>query len=42
MVLQLCEIDARQVPSDLSDAIALAIAGLHQMRMASFVTRGRR
>ena len=27
MVLQLCEIDATNVPSDLSDAIALAIAG---------------
>ena len=42
MVLQLCEIDARNVPSDLSDAIALAIAGLHQMSMTSLTGRGRR
>ena len=42
MVLQLCEIDATKVPSDLSDAIGLAIAGLHQMSMASVFTRGRR
>jgi crossover junction endodeoxyribonuclease RuvC len=42
MVLQLCEIDAANVPSDLSDAIALAIAGLHQMSMASLVGRTRR
>ena len=42
MVLQLCEIDARKVPSDLSDAIGLAIAGLHQTSMRSVFTRGRR
>ena len=42
MVLQLCEIDATKVPSDLSDAIGLAIAGLHQMGMTSVFTRGRR
>ena len=42
MVLQLCEIDATKVPSDLSDAIGLAIAGLHQMSMASLIGRGRR
>lgn len=42
MVLQLCEIDARKVPSDLSDAIGLAIAGLHQMSMTSVFARGRR
>ena len=42
MVLQLCEIDARNVPSDLSDAIGLAIAGLHQMSMTSVFARGRR
>jgi len=42
MVLQLCEIDARKVPSDLSDAIGLAIAGLHQVSMTSVFTRGRR
>jgi crossover junction endodeoxyribonuclease RuvC len=42
MVLQLCEIDAKNVPSDLSDAIALAIAGLHQMSMSALAGRGRR
>ena len=42
MVLQLCEIDAKNVPSDLSDAIGLAIAGLHQMSMTSVFARGRR
>ncbi len=41
MVLQLCKIDASNVPSDLSDAIALAIAGLHQSSMTSIMTRGR-
>ena len=42
MVLQLCDIDASNVPSDLSDAIALAIAGLHQASMTALVGRGRR
>ena len=42
MVLQLCDIRAENVPSDLSDAIALAIAGLHQMSMTSMFARGRR
>jgi crossover junction endodeoxyribonuclease RuvC len=42
MVLQLCEIDAKNVPNDLSDAIALAIAGLHQVSMASLYGRARR
>jgi crossover junction endodeoxyribonuclease RuvC len=42
MVLQLCDVTAARVPSDLSDAIALAIAGLHQMSMASLAGRGRR
>ncbi len=42
MVLQLCEIDATNVPNDLSDAIGLAIAGLHQMSMTSLFSRGRR
>ena len=42
MVLQLCEIDAKNVPSDLSDAIGLAIAGLHQSNLASLFARGRR
>jgi crossover junction endodeoxyribonuclease RuvC len=42
MVLQLCAIDAKNVPSDLSDAIALAIAGLHQVSFATLTGRGRR
>jgi crossover junction endodeoxyribonuclease RuvC len=42
MVLQLCEIKAVNVPSDLSDAIALAIAGLHQANMAALTGRRRR
>jgi Holliday junction resolvasome RuvABC endonuclease subunit len=42
MVLQLCDIRADNVPSDLSDAIALAIAGLHQVGMAALIDRGRR
>ena len=42
MVLQLCDIRADNVPSDLSDAIGLAIAGLHQASMTALVGRGRR
>jgi crossover junction endodeoxyribonuclease RuvC len=42
MVLQLCDVRAENVPSDLSDAIALAIAGLHQAGMDALVERGRR
>ncbi|HYU20229.1 MAG TPA: crossover junction endodeoxyribonuclease RuvC [Chloroflexota bacterium] len=30
MVFELCEVRAGKMPSDLSDAVALAIAGLHQ------------
>ena len=32
MVFELCDISAAKTASDLSDAIALAIAGLHQIR----------
>lgn len=42
MVFQLCEVTAANVPSDLSDAIALAIAGLHQVSMTALGGRGRR
>jgi crossover junction endodeoxyribonuclease RuvC len=42
MVLQLCDVRAENVPSDLSDAIALAIAGLHQAGMNALMDRGRR
>jgi crossover junction endodeoxyribonuclease RuvC len=40
MVLQLCDVQAEGVPSDLSDAIALAIAGLHQVSMNALIERG--
>ena len=40
MVLQLCDVKAENVPSDLSDAIALAIAGLHQVSMNALLERG--
>jgi crossover junction endodeoxyribonuclease RuvC len=42
MVLQLCEVTTSSVPSDLSDAIALAIAGLHQIGMLTATGGGRR
>ncbi len=42
MVFELCDVTGVRVPSDLSDAIALAIAGLHQLRSATFGQRGRR
>jgi len=42
MVLQLCDIRAENVPNDLSDAIAIAIAGLHQVSMTALIGRGRR
>ena len=42
MVLQLCDVQADNVPSDLSDAIALAIAGLHQVSMTALFGRARR
>ncbi|MFN8522375.1 MAG: crossover junction endodeoxyribonuclease RuvC [Chloroflexota bacterium] len=35
MVFRLCDVGARKLPMDLSDAIGLAIAGLHQMRSAT-------
>jgi hypothetical protein len=40
MVLQLCDVQADNVPSDLSDAIALAIAGLHQVSLNTLIERG--
>jgi crossover junction endodeoxyribonuclease RuvC len=42
MVFGLCDVTGVKVPSDLSDAIGLAIAGLHQLRYASFAALGRR
>jgi len=48
MVLGLCDIPNADIPNDLSDAIALAIAGLHQMNLsaltglAGLTARGRR
>jgi hypothetical protein len=38
----LCDVRAENVPSDLSDAIALAIVGLHQAGMNALLDRGRR
>ena len=35
VAFHLCDIEAARMPSDLSDAIALAIAGLHQLRTLS-------
>jgi len=40
MVFGLCDISGVRVPSDLSDAIGLAIAGLHQIRVAAFTGGG--
>jgi crossover junction endodeoxyribonuclease RuvC len=42
MVFGLCDVTGVRVPSDLSDAIGLAIAGLHQLRYAGVAQRGRR
>jgi crossover junction endodeoxyribonuclease RuvC len=42
MVFGLCDVTAVRVPSDLSDAIGLAIAGLHQLRYAAVAQRSRR
>jgi crossover junction endodeoxyribonuclease RuvC len=42
MVFELCEVSGTGVPSDLSDAVALAIAGLHQMSFAALGGRTRR
>ncbi|MCC6177744.1 MAG: crossover junction endodeoxyribonuclease RuvC [Chloroflexi bacterium] len=35
MAFQLCDVSGVDAPSDLSDAIALAIAGLHQVQYAA-------
>ena len=35
MVFELCEISGSSIPNDLSDAVGLAIAGLHQMSVAA-------
>ncbi len=34
MVFELCDVTGVKVPNDLSDAVGLAIAGLHQLRYA--------
>ena len=39
MVFELCDVAAIKTPSDLSDAIALAIAGLHQLKYRHRSTR---
>jgi crossover junction endodeoxyribonuclease RuvC len=35
MVFELCEVAGAGIPNDLSDAVGLAIAGLHQLNMAN-------
>ena len=35
MVFELCEVSGASIPNDLSDAVGLAIAGLHQMSVAA-------
>jgi crossover junction endodeoxyribonuclease RuvC len=35
MVFGLCDVGGRRVPNDLSDALAIAIAGLHQATLAA-------
>jgi crossover junction endodeoxyribonuclease RuvC len=42
MVFGLCDVSGVRVPSDLSDAIGLAIAGLHQIRVSALAGGGRR
>ena len=37
MVFELCDVTGVSAPSDLSDAVGLAIAGLHQLRFARVV-----
>lgn len=39
MVLGLCDVPDANIPNDLSDAVALAIAGLHQMSLTSLTAR---
>jgi crossover junction endodeoxyribonuclease RuvC len=42
MVFELCDVAGQRIPSDLSDAVALGIAGLHQVRHASSPLAARR
>ncbi|MCC7366993.1 MAG: crossover junction endodeoxyribonuclease RuvC [Chloroflexi bacterium] len=42
MVFELCAVDGAGIPNDLSDAIGLAIAGLHQMSYNALTGRGLR
>jgi len=42
MVFGLCDVSGVRVPSDLSDAIGLAIAGLHQLQLSTLAGGGRR
>ena len=42
MVFGLCDVSGMRVPNDLSDAIGLAIAGLHQLRFAALAGGSRR
>lgn len=42
MVFELCDLEGARTPNDLSDAVGLAIAGLHQMSVTALAGRGRR
>ncbi len=42
MVFQLCDVSGAKIPSDVSDAVALAIAGLNQLSFAPERAGGRR
>jgi crossover junction endodeoxyribonuclease RuvC len=42
MVFGLCDVSGVRVPNDLSDAVGLAIAGLHQMRFSALAGVSRR
>jgi crossover junction endodeoxyribonuclease RuvC len=42
MVFELCDVSNAKTPSDLSDAVALAIAGLHHARLAPALARAAR
>lgn len=39
MVFELCEVSGTSIPNDLSDAVGLAIAGLHQMSVSALTGR---
>lgn len=42
MVFELCDVSGTSIPNDLSDAVGLAIAGLHQMSVSALTGRTER